>query len=51
MDLGCEVALDPGGSVALVHWILVVALHWCTGSWWWCGTGAVDLGGGVALVH
>ena len=56
-------ALDPGGGVALVHWILVVAWHWCTGSWcwhgtswytgswWWRSTGALNPGGGVALVH
>ena len=40
-------ALGPGGGVALVHWILVVAWHWCTGSWWWRGTGALGPGGGV----
>ena len=37
--------------MALVHWILVVAWHLCTGSWWWRGIGALDPGGGVALVH
>ena len=29
----------------------MVAWHWCTGSWWWRGTGALDPGGGVGLVH
>ena len=34
-----------------MHWILVLAWHWCTGSYWLRGTGALDPDGGVALVH
>ena len=33
-------ALDLGGGVALVHWIILVAWHWCTGSMWWREAGS-----------
>ena len=35
----------------MVHWILVVAWHRCTRSWWWHGTGDMNPGCGVALVY